>query len=122
MIGLLLTWLTVGGLVAIGCGAILAPGLSAAQYGIVLDDPRASAFIRAMGARDFVLGVLLGLLALASRHDLLAWGLGASALIAGVDFLVVAADRHPGSQRARLLHAGGTVGLLAAASIVALGF
>lgn len=105
------------GLVGVGAGALLAPGASSRQYGIALDDARALAFIRAMGVRDAVMGALLLLLAAAGQRELLAWGLLASAAVAGVDFaLVSAAGAQP---RARALHALGGIALLTAALIVA---
>lgn len=105
------------GLVGVGAGALLAPGVSSRQYGIALDDARALAFIRAMGVRDVVMGALLLLLAAAGQRELLAWGLLASAAVAGVDFaLVSAAGAQP---RARALHALGGIALLTAALIVA---
>ena len=121
MIGLALTYAVALGLLGIGAGALLAPRVSARQYGIVLDDARALAFIRAMGARDVVLGVLLLLLASAERRDLLALGVVASAAVAAVDFVVVSRDRPPAPARARLLHAGGALGLLVVGVAVASG-
>src|SRR4030095_14235982 len=112
MSGPALTYGIALGLLGIGALALLAPRLSARQYGIVLDDARALAFIRAMGVRDVVLGVLLLLLASAERRDLLALGVVASAAVAAVDFVVVSRDRPPPPARARLLHAGGALGLL----------
>ncbi len=122
MIGLALTYLVALGLLGIGVGALLAPRVSAQQYGIVLDDARSLALIRAMGVRDVVLGVLLLLLANAERRDLLAFGVVASAAVAAVDFVVVSRDRTPAPARARLLHAGGALGLLVVGVAIACGF
>jgi len=41
---------------AIGVGAIVAPKLSAGQYGLPTDDPTALALFRALGARDIAIG------------------------------------------------------------------
>jgi hypothetical protein len=41
---------------AIGAGALVAPRLSAGQYGLPTDDPTALAFVRALGARDIAIG------------------------------------------------------------------
>jgi len=104
-------------LIGIGVLALAAPRPSARQYGIAVDDSRALAFIRAMGVRDLVIGVLLLLLASAGRRELLAWGMVASAAIAVVDFAVVsAAGARTG---ARVLHAGGAIGLLVAGLAIA---
>lgn len=119
MLGLGVTALIALGLIGIGVGALAAPGVSSRQYGIAAREPGALAFIRAMGVRDLVLGVLLLILAGAGRRDLLAWGMAASAAIALVDFALVSAA---GARRgARMLHALGGVGVLVAALVVASG-
>jgi len=121
MIGLTITALVALGLFGIGIGALVAPRASSAQYGIVLDDARALAFIRAMGARDLVIGLLLLLLLLAcgERRELLAFGMAASAVIALVDFVVVSAAG--GRIASRVLHAGGAIGLVVAGLVIATG-
>ncbi len=119
MLGLAVTALVALGLIGLGVGALAAPRASAAQYGIVPDDSRALAFIRAMGVRDLVIGALLLLLAGAGRRELLAWGMVASAAIAVVDFWVVSAAG--ARTAARVLHAGGAIGLLIAGLVIATG-
>jgi hypothetical protein len=106
--------------VTIGVGALLAPHAASRQYGIVLDDARALALIRAMGARDLLIGVLVLLLLVAGRSDLLALGLAASAGVALLDLAVVWRDP-AGRRAARWLHAGGAAGLLVTAGFLALG-
>jgi hypothetical protein len=120
MIGLALTGLVALSLIGIGCFALVAPGASAAQYGIVPEEPRALAFLRAMGVRDLVIGVLLLLLVGSGQRELLALGMVAAAAIAALDYIVVKRDGKTG--RALLLHAGGAAGLLFAAVVIALGF
>lgn len=117
MLALLVAVFFALGLVAVGAGALAAPRLSARHFGIAFEDPRALAFLRAMGVRDVALGVLLLLLAAAGQRGLLAWGLVASALVALVDLALVWAAG--GGARARLPHALGALGLLAAALFVA---
>lgn len=127
MIGMLLCGAAALGLVGIGLGAIGAPALSSRQYGIVVADPRALAYLRAMGARDLVLGIVLALVMGLGSSALLAATVAACALIAIGDFAVVATD--PGSVTppavarglSLTLHAGGAIGLLATAVLVALG-
>ena len=58
MLGLALAAVVIVSIVAVGCAALSAPRRAAALYGIVLDDRRTLAFIRAMGARDLVIGGL----------------------------------------------------------------
>ncbi len=120
MVGLVLTGLVALSLIGIGCFALLAPGASAGQYGIVVQDPRALAYLRAMGVRDLVIGVLLLLLVGAGHRELLALGMAAAAAIAVVDYVVVSRDGTTG--RALLMHGGGAAGLLLAALVIALGF
>ena len=126
MIGLVLTGLLAVALIGIGGGALAAARRSSEQYGIVLEDPRALAFLRAMGVRDLVIGVLLLLLLAAGRRELLALGVLASAAVAVLDFVVVARDRPPAGlrapARARMLHALGALGVLAVSLVVALGW
>jgi hypothetical protein len=109
-------WFVALCLFGIGAGALAAPRASSRQYGILADSAAGLAFIRAMGARDLVIGVLLLLLAGAGRRDLLAWALIASAAIAAVDLAVVSAA---GARRsARLLHGLGGAGLVAAGLVL----
>jgi hypothetical protein len=126
MVGSTLAALVVLGLVAIGLGGLVAPRSASAQYGIVLDDPRALGFIRAMAARDLVIGGLLGLLALEHARTTLGWGICLTAFIAAIDLLVVTADRRTTSDRridrARVLHASGVLGLLVAGAALLMGW
>jgi hypothetical protein len=121
MIGWVLSLLVPLVLVAVGVAALIAPRTSSSQYGIVMDDSRALALIRAMGVRDVVIGILLALLALEQSREVLAWAMFAAALVAVVDFAVVTADRRsaavPGVTRGGLdrscwLHAAGGIGLV----------
>ena len=130
MIGWTLSALMAFGLVAVGVAALVAPRVSSSQYGIVMDDPRALAFIRAMGVRDVVIGILLALLALERGREALAWAMFAVALVALVDLAVVTVDRRAavatgtsarGFDRSRLLHAAGAIGLLAAGAVLRAG-
>ena len=128
MVGSILSALVILSLVAIGLGAIAAPQRAWAQYGIVLDDPRALAFVRAMGVRDAVIAGLLALMALERARSALAWGIALAALIALTDFLVVRVDRRAvAAGAARMdatlaLHAGGAIGLLLTAAALLAGF
>jgi hypothetical protein len=127
MVGWSLSALVIVSLVSLGLGVLIAPRRSSEQYGIVLDDSRAFAFLRAMGIRDAVIGGLLALMALARAREMMGWGIVVTASIAGVDFLVVTADRRTTGtmgrmDAARLLHAGGAVGLLVTAAALLAGW
>ena len=93
MLGWTLSAVVIVSLVAVGFGALSAPRRAAALYGIVLDDQRALAFIRAMGARDLVIGGLLAVIAFQRRCGPLGWGLCLTAVVALADYVVVTADR-----------------------------
>jgi len=128
MIGWSLSALIVVSLLSLGLGVLIAPQKSSEQYGIVLDDPRAFAFLRAMGVRDAVIGGLLALMALARARDMLAWAIVMTASIAVADYLLVTADRRLAGSRgtgldaARFLHVGGAVGLLLTAAALLAGY
>jgi len=96
-------------LVGIGLGALAAPGRSARGYGLPTDDADARALVRALGARDLVLGLLLGAAGDRERRRLLAL----LAIVGATDASVVFSRR--GRSRALGVHALGTIGLLVAA-------
>jgi len=129
MLGWVLAAVIIISLVTAGFGALSAPRRSAALYGIVLDDPRALALIRAMGARDLVIGGLLAVIAYQRARTALGWGLFLTAVVALADYVIVAADRRaatPGSRAhamdTRVLHATSTVGLVVAACLLLAGY
>lgn len=129
MLGWVLAAVIIISLVTAGFGALSAPRRSAALYGIVLDDPRALALIRAMGARDLVIGGLLAVIALQRRVGPLGWGMCLAAVVALADYVVVTADRRaalPGSPAhamdPRVLHAIGAVGLVITGGLLLAGY
>jgi len=129
MLGWALSAATIVSLVVVGFGALWAPRRWAALYGIVLDDRRALAFIRAMGVRDIAIGGLLAVIAYQRARTALGWGLFLTAVVALADYVVVSADRRaatPGSRAhamdTRVLHATSTVGLVVAACLLLAGY
>jgi hypothetical protein len=130
MVGWSLSAVIVVSLVSIGLGAFVAPRWSSAQYGIVLDDPRALAFIRAMGVRDVVIGGLLGLIAWQHARQTLGLGMALTAVIAVTDLVLVIADRRTATAQpttraldaARVLHAAGVVGLVLTGTVLLAGY
>jgi hypothetical protein len=129
MLGWTLSAVVIVSLVAVGFGALSAPRRAAALYGIVLDDQRALAFIRAMGARDLVIGGLLAVIAFQRRCGPLGWGLCLTAVVALADYVVVTADRRAANSGAperamdtRVLHAMGAVGLVLAGGLLLAGY
>jgi|SRR5882724_5391530 len=130
MIGWVLSGFVILGLLAVGVAALVAPQMSSVQYGIVMNEPRARAFIRAMGVRDVVIGVLIALLALDQARDALAWAMFAAAPVALVDLAVVMADRRlaaatgasrRGFDRSCALHAAGVFGFLVTGAVLRAG-
>jgi hypothetical protein len=126
MIGWILTALIVVALLAIGLGGVLVPRSAAIQYGLFLDDARAGGLIRAMAARDLVIGGLLGMVALTATRHTLGCAMCLTAFIAAVDLIVVTADRsatsRPRLDRATALHASGAVALLITGAVLLAGY
>ena len=127
MIGPILSALVCLALVAVGAGALVAPRFSASQYGIVIDDPRALALIRAMGVRDVVIGALIALLAVTGAREALVWAMFAAAPVALIDLALVVADRRTATgtghwfDRSCALHAAGAIGLLVTGAMLRAG-
>ena len=126
MVGWVLAALVALALIAIGGAALIAPARASMQYGIVLDDPRALAFLRAMAIRDVAIGILVALLVRAGAREPLVLAMLAAALVAVTDLTLVTADRRTvsGTRRwspACWVHAAGAVGLLATALVLRAG-
>lgn len=105
-----------GGLafLALGIGALIAPGYSSTQYGLPTTDRTALALIRAIGARDLVLGIVV-LLLLASRdRGAVGLVLAVSVLAAVGDATAVATGRSDAGPRQLAVHIGGAAALLVA--------
>jgi hypothetical protein len=107
------TWVAVGAAViflGLGLRALLAPIGAAAFFGVPLDGGDGLAFVQVFGARNIGLSlVAIALIGLDARLGLAAVFF-AAALIAGIDFSVVA--NHAGTARA-VKHLGYVLGLAA---------
>jgi hypothetical protein len=90
-------------LVAIGLGALLAPRLSSRPLGLPVDDRNGRALVRALGARDLILGGIV--LASLDEPAMLRRVFGWSAVLGFLDAAVVVSTRGP--QPALILHLGG---------------
>jgi hypothetical protein len=99
------------GLLAIGAGAVVAPKPSSRGYGMPSDDPVALAFVRAMGTRDIALGLIVAALCRPDARTGLTAAIGATALVAGTDFALVAGSEAPEAERALFVHGGGVAAL-----------
>ncbi len=102
-----------GGLafILIGIGALFAPGISSAQYGLPTSDRNALALVRAVGARDHVLGTIVLLLLAARDRSALELVLGVSILAALGDAGAVTSGRDDAAPRHIAVHLGGAVAL-----------
>jgi hypothetical protein len=103
---------------ALGIGALVAPGLSSAQYGLPATDRIALAFVRAVGARDLVLGIIVLLLLATRNRSALELVLGVSTLAAAGDALAVAGGRRDAGPDQFGVHIGGAAALLLAWQLV----
>jgi hypothetical protein len=98
-------------LIAIGSTALARPRRSSRQFGIGTDHPDAIAFVRALGARDLALGlVLLSVEGSAGRR-----ALGWTSLLGLCDAAIGLGARGPRPQQ--LLHVGGFLALALAALV-----
>jgi hypothetical protein len=97
---------------ALGVGALFAPKPSSRGYGLPSDDPTALALIRAMGARDLALGLVVAALARKESRAGLTSTIAVSALVAAADFSLVVPNETVEAQRALVLHGSGVAGLL----------
>lgn len=99
------------GLIALGGCALVAPARMSAGYGVPAATPGGRSFVRATGARDLALGLLLaGFIARAERASTEATLL-VLALLAAADFSI-AASAKPRSTQALAVHGGGAVSLV----------
>jgi hypothetical protein len=91
----------------IGAGGVIAPRLSAGQFGLPTDDPAALAFVRATAMRDVILGGIV--FASLDEPKTLRRVLGWSSIVGLSDALAVALVRGP--RPAHVLHLGGFAAL-----------
>ena len=97
--------------VAIGAGAIVAPNLSAGQFGVPTGDPAGLAFVRAAGVRDVILGGIV--FAALDDRKMLRRVLGWASVVGLGDAFVVASVR--GLRPQHVVHLGGFAALAALA-------
>jgi hypothetical protein len=118
MIGSLAAGMAGSAFLALGMGGLIAPGMSSTQYGLPTADRAALALVRALGARDLVLGIIV--LTLLARRDrgALALVLGVSTIAAAGDAVAVAGGRRDAGPRQLSVHVGGAAALLAAWQLV----
>ncbi len=118
MLGNALSALVALSLVAIGAGAFIAPRASAGQYGLPVDDAIGASYVRALGSRDLLLGLIIGSsLARGAPRRTLGTTISLCALTGMADFILVMTT--PGALRKRLpVHAVGILGLVALGALL----
>ncbi|GAC1311588.1 MAG: hypothetical protein NVS2B3_15300 [Vulcanimicrobiaceae bacterium] len=121
VIGSVLSALVALSFLGLGAGAAVAPGALAENYGLPSDDPTAHAYVRGLGARDAVLGLLVLRFLIAKARGPLSATVAFSALVGASDFAIVYAARGRVAKRNLAIHGGGTVGLLAVSGLVRAG-
>jgi hypothetical protein len=112
LFGTILSTLVALAFLAIGVGAFAAARMSSEQYGIPARDPSSLADVRALGARDVVLGLIVIAFLIAKARGPLSVVVALSALVGLADFLIVLSERGPEGARSLAIHGTGTVGLL----------
>lgn len=112
MIGSVLSALAALSFLGLGAGAAIAPGSLAANYGLPTSDATAHAYVRGLGARDAVLGLLVLTFLIAKARGPLGATVALSALVGASDFAIVAASRGRDAKTSLAIHGTGTVGLL----------
>jgi len=96
----------------LGAGALFAPRALAENYGLPVDEPKGIGYVRALGARDAILGLLTVAFLVQRDHRALATTVGLSALVGASDFAVIASTRGTEAPLSLAIHGTGTVGLL----------
>lgn len=109
-------------LLGVGIGALVAPAFSSSQYGLPTTERLALALIRAIGARDIVLGTLVLVLLAQGDRGALALVLLVSIIAALADACAVATGRSAAPPRTYVVHIGGGIAFLAAYALVRIGW
>ena len=118
MIGSIVAALGGAAFFVIGLGALLAPGMSSVAYGLPTTDRAALALVRAVGARDLVLGIIVLLLLASRNRSALQIVLFVSILAAAGDATAVATGREDAGPQHLSVHFSGAAALLVAALLV----
>ncbi len=118
MIGSLLSACAALAFISLGAGALAAPRRLADNYGIAVEGPGQIAYLRAVGARDAVLGLIIAAFLARRERGPLAVALALSSLAGASDFALVAGARGRSAPLSLAIHGSGTLGLLAIAVLV----
>jgi len=108
--------------VGLGAGACAAPEKLAQNYGLPSADATAHGYIRALGARDAVLGLLVLALLVAKDRGALGATVALCSLAGASDFAIVCAARGSAAKANLAIHGAGTVGLLGVWGLIRTGW
>ncbi len=112
MIGSIFSALVALSFFALGAGAYAAPAKLSENYGLPSEDPTAHGYVRALGARDAVLGLIILTFLISKDRGALGATVALSALVGASDFAIVYAARGKAAKSSLAIHGVGTVGLL----------
>ncbi len=113
MIGSALSAVVALAFIALGIGSYVAPKSLAKNYGLPISSGSEIAYLRALGTRDLVLGLLVGRFLLAAEmRPALRSTIAVSAIVAAADFTAVLGVRGGTAKQALAIHGSGIVGLL----------
>ncbi|GAC1545975.1 MAG: hypothetical protein NVS3B16_16040 [Vulcanimicrobiaceae bacterium] len=121
MFGSLFSALAALSFLSLAAGAFVAPTALAENYGLPVENDAARAYVRALGARDGVLGLLVITFLIAKARRPLGATVGLSALVGASDFAIVYTTRGLDAKKNLAIHGVGTVGLLAVWGLVRAG-
>jgi hypothetical protein len=112
-LGSLAAALAAASFLALGAGSLVAPQALAENYGLPIDDATGTAYVRALGMRDAVLGLVLLTFLVRGDRRALATSVALSSLVGASDFAIVATRRGGQAPLSLAIHGTGTLGLLA---------
>ena len=121
VIGSIFSALVALAFLTLGAGAYAAPEKLSENYGLPTQDPIAHGYIRGLGARDAVLGLLILTFLIAKSRGALGATVALSALVGASDFAIVYAARGTAAKSSLAIHGIGTVGLLAVWGLIRTG-
>jgi hypothetical protein len=120
VIGSIFSALVAISFLALGAGAYAAPAKLSENYGLPSTDPAAHGFVRALGARDAVLGLIILTFLIAKDRGALGATVALSALVGASDFAIVYAARGKTAKSSLAIHGIGTIGLLVVWALIRL--
>ena len=122
MIGSALSALVALAFIGLGIGSYVAPRSLAENYGLPITSVTEIAYLRALGTRDLVLGLLVARFLLASEsRGALRSTIAVSAIVAAADFGAVFGVRGGSAKQALAIHGSGIAGLLLIRALLARG-